>query len=167
MTVYKQKKNLRQRGNNSHGWGEKKKHRGAGHRGGHGLAGTGKRGDAKRPRIWKNRKYFGKYGFTPHGLVDSRNAINLSILDKQKDVLVEEKKATVENGTYTINLEKLGYAKLLGKGKIDTSFVLTVPIASKKAIAKVEEKDGSVTLTAQDAEAFDEESQSEEQEATE
>jgi large subunit ribosomal protein L15 len=166
MAVYKEKKNVRQRGNNSHGWGAKKKHRGAGHRGGHGLAGTGKRGDAKRPRIWKNRKYFGKYGFTPHGLVDSRNAINLSILDKQKDTLVEEKKATLDKDTYTINLEGLGYAKLLGKGKIESKLVITVPMASAKAIAKVEEKGGSVKLTAQDAEAF-EESQEDAQGATE
>ena len=62
MTINKRKKNSRQRGSWTHGWGSKKKHRGAGHRGGKGNAGTGKKGDAKKPKIWKNKKYFGKYG---------------------------------------------------------------------------------------------------------
>ncbi len=46
-----QKKNKRQRGLSSHGWGHKKKHRGAGNRGGKGMAGTGKRADTKKPSI--------------------------------------------------------------------------------------------------------------------
>ena len=37
------KKNTRQRGSHTHGWGAKKKHRGAGNRGGRGNAGSGPR----------------------------------------------------------------------------------------------------------------------------
>ena len=55
MTVNKRKKNVRQRGHKTHGWGEKKKHRGKGHQGGAGMAGTGKRADSKKPSIWKDK----------------------------------------------------------------------------------------------------------------
>ncbi len=48
MAINKQKKNVRQRGTKTHGYGSMKKHRGAGHRGGRGNAGSGKRGDKKR-----------------------------------------------------------------------------------------------------------------------
>ena len=52
MTVNKRKKNSRQRGSHTHGWGAMKKHRGAGNRGGRGAAGSGKRADSKKPSIW-------------------------------------------------------------------------------------------------------------------
>ena len=62
MTVNKRKKNSRQRGSQTHGWGAKKKHRSFGNRGGKGMAGSGKRADSKKPSLWKER-YFGKIGF--------------------------------------------------------------------------------------------------------
>ena len=55
--VVTRKKNTRQRGSKTHGCGSMKKRRGAGHRGGRGAAGSGKRGDCKKPSIWKNKKY--------------------------------------------------------------------------------------------------------------
>ena len=51
MTHNKRKKNSRQRGEWTHGWGAKKKHRGAGHRGGRGNAGSGKRGEIGRAHV--------------------------------------------------------------------------------------------------------------------
>jgi large subunit ribosomal protein L15 len=51
MTTHRRKKNVKQRGSKTHGWGSMKKHRGAGNRGGRGKAGTGKRGDQKKPTI--------------------------------------------------------------------------------------------------------------------
>ena len=62
MVVNKSKKKLKYRGSKTHGCGSMKKRRGAGHRGGRGAAGSGKRGDAKKPSIWGGR-YFGKHGF--------------------------------------------------------------------------------------------------------
>ena len=58
MVVNKLKKKVKYRGSKTHGCGSMKKRRGAGHRGGRGAAGSGKRGDAKKPSIW-NEKYFG------------------------------------------------------------------------------------------------------------
>ena len=63
MTVNKRSKNTRQRGHTTHGWGSMKKHRGKGHQGGAGMAGSGKRADSKKPSIWKDKRYFGKFGF--------------------------------------------------------------------------------------------------------
>ncbi len=52
------------RAKTTHGYGSMKKNRGAGNRGGRGLAGTGKRGDANKQTYQANKKYFGKHGFT-------------------------------------------------------------------------------------------------------
>jgi len=65
MSINKRTKRSRQRGSHTHGWGAKKKHRGAGNRGGRGMAGTGKRADQKKPTIMNlyGNEYFGKRGF--------------------------------------------------------------------------------------------------------
>jgi large subunit ribosomal protein L15 len=88
MTHNKEKKTADKRGEWTHGWGAKKKHRGAGHRGGRGLAGSGKRGDAKKPRYWKDKKYFGKNGFSPIN-PNKINTIGLSHLDSIIDTLIK------------------------------------------------------------------------------
>ena len=56
MLTKQRKKSQSQRGTNSHGWGHKKKHRGSGHRGGFGLAGTGARGDVKKSALLTDSK---------------------------------------------------------------------------------------------------------------
>ena len=58
----KRRKVTRHRGSHSHQRGAKKKARGSGHRGGFGLAGTGKRGDQKKTLVLKKHgnSYFGK-----------------------------------------------------------------------------------------------------------
>jgi large subunit ribosomal protein L15 len=86
--IKKRKKNSRQRGSKTHGWGAMKKHRGAGNRGGRGRAGTGKKGDAKKPNIWKNKKYFGKAGFKKKGMAKKINYVNLIYLDQHADELI-------------------------------------------------------------------------------
>ena len=61
---FKKKKLVKQRGSKTHGWGSKKKHRGAGNRGGKGNAGSGKRADQKKPSFWKSKDWkYGIYGF--------------------------------------------------------------------------------------------------------
>ena len=61
----KRKKVNKYRGSQTHGGGAKKKRRGAGNRGGRGMAGSGKRADQKKPSILKEygNRYFGKRGF--------------------------------------------------------------------------------------------------------
>jgi len=68
MKIKKRKKSLRMHGHGmgTHGGGARKKRKGSGHRGGKGMAGTGKRADHKKTLITKlyGNKYFGKQGVT-------------------------------------------------------------------------------------------------------
>ena len=148
MVHNKRKKNSRQRGSWTHGWGEKKKHRGAGHRGGRGLAGTGKKGDAKKTKHWKDTKYFGKHGF--HSITATKtNTINLSTIVQHTQKWVTAGKATNEAGTIKINLTELGYDKLLGTGNTKQKLEITIETASQKAIEKIEKTGGKVNLPAE------------------
>ena len=146
MTVKIRKKASRMRGSKTHGWGAKKKHRGAGNRGGRGMAGTGKRADAKKPSIWKNRKpYFGKRGFKVHNKKQVRT-ITLRELDTLIPKWFESKKINKDGNAYTINLSKLNYDKLLGTGRINYAINLTVKFITPKAEEKIKAKKGTVTI---------------------
>lgn len=137
----KRKKNTRQRGSCTHGWGSMKKHRGKGNKGGCGKAGTGKRGDAKKPSIWKE-KYFGKFGFKKKGVMKEIKAINLD----QLDLLLKQGKIAKEGENLKIDLSVLGYNKLLGRGKVKNKYLINVESASEKAVKKIQESGGKVTL---------------------
>jgi large subunit ribosomal protein L15 len=145
MTDNKRKKNSRQRGSWTHGWGAKKKHRGAGHRGGRGNAGSGKRGDAKKPRYWKDPNYFGEKGFSSANS-EKVETINISHLDAIAETLVKSGKATKENNMISIDLNALGYTKLLGAGKTSRKLNITVNTASKSAEEKINANGGKLTL---------------------
>src|SRR3989338_7951032 len=99
MTVNKRKKNVRQRGHKTHGWGAKKKHRGKGHQGGAGMAGTGKRADTKKPSIWKDTKYFGKHGFVSKTPKIKINPINVGYIEQHINKFISENLASKDKGT--------------------------------------------------------------------
>jgi large subunit ribosomal protein L15 len=145
MTDNKRKKNSRQRGSWTHGWGAKKKHRGAGHRGGRGKAGSGKRGDAKKTLYWTDPNYFGKRGFTS-ATAEKEKTINLAHLDAITDTLIKKGYAQKEKDAVSIDLNKLGYNKLLGAGKTKKKLVLIVNYASENAIKKIQDAGGKVNL---------------------
>lgn len=133
MPVNKRKKNSRQKGSYTYGWGSKKKHRKAGNRGGHGMSGTGKRSDHRKTMILKKfgHSYFGKFGFKrPQKLLSSIKTINIENLDKFK----EDK----------INLTNLGYDKLLGKGNINKKITVIVEKYSQSAKEKIEKAGGQI-----------------------
>ena len=144
MTANKRKKNVRQRGSKTHGWGAKKKHRGQGHRGGRGMAGTGKRGDSKKPSIWKDLDYFGKHGFISKTQKVKISPINIGFIEQHIDRLLSEQVSSKENGFYFIELEKLGCNKLLGDGRVSAKFRIKTPYASKSAIEKIKQAGGEV-----------------------
>ncbi len=143
MTVNKRKKNTRQRGSKTHGWGAKKKHRGKGHQGGAGMAGTGKRADTKKPSLWKER-YFGKFGFVSKTHKVKINSVNISYIDQHIDKYISNNLIKNENGFYFVDLEQLGFNKLLGDGRLSAKFKIKVPYASKQAIEKVKEAGGEI-----------------------
>lgn len=146
MVVRKRKKKSRMRATTTHGWGSRKKHRGAGNRGGRGMAGTGKRGDAKKPSIWGNVKYFGKYGFKRNVRKKEIKPINIIELEKKLDDYVEKKLVTLQKDVYVVDLAKLGFQKLLGDGKVTKKLKINSMYASKKAVDKVKKAGGEVIL---------------------
>lgn len=148
MVVNKDKKVKRYRGSHTHGGGHKKKRRGAGNRGGRGMAGSGKRADQKKISILKKygNDYFGKHGFhKPNG--KTYETINLDFLEANAEELLSKGIAKKKNSIIAIDLKDLGKDKLLGKGKLTKKFEIKVKKASAIAISKVKEIGGVVELT--------------------
>ena len=144
MTINRRKKNTRHRGHKTHGWGSKKKHRGKGHQGGAGMSGTGKRADSKKPSIWKDVNYFGKHGFISKTPKVKIKALNVSYLEIHLDQLIASKIIKKEGAVYSVELEKLGYNKLLGDGRVSMKFKITAPYASALAVDKVKKAGGEI-----------------------
>ena len=142
MTVNKRKKSNRYRGSKTHGCGSMKKRRGAGNKGGRGMAGSGKRADSKKPSLWGER-YFGKFGFKSKSTTDIR-PVNIEYLEANIEKLSRQNDAVKENDVYSVDLEKLGFNKLLGSGKVLNKYRIKVSYASKKAIEKVKQAGGEV-----------------------
>ncbi len=147
MAARKRRKFSRMRGTHTHGWGAKKKHRGAGNRGGRGMAGSGKRADHKKPTILKlyGNEYFGRHGFRrPQKLLHKIRSINLDNLQSKLNNYFEQKLVTKDKDFYVVDLEKLGYQKLLGGGKLNLKLKISAPYFSAVAIKKIEEKGGII-----------------------
>jgi len=145
MVVRRKKKNVKQRGGMTHGWGSKKKHRGAGNRGGKGMSGSGKKADQLKPSLWKER-YFGKFGFKKKGIKEEITPVNILFLEEKCEALEAAGKISKENDVYVVNLEKIGYNKLLSKGKVTKKFKITVPYASNGAVEKIKGAGGEVIV---------------------
>src|SRR3989344_4996472 len=136
----KRSKRMHGKGMGTHGWGARKKHKGSGHRGGFGMAGTGKRADQKKTLVIKlyDNKYFGKQGFTSRSTRRRKNPIiNLAFIEKNIDSL---RKKYEKNGV--LNLAEY---KILGDGEIKNKLELIVHSISKSARAKIEKAGGKVT----------------------
>lgn len=146
------KKTSRHRGSFTHGHGEKKKRRGAGHRGGRGNAGSGKRGDAKKPSYWKNKKSSGKFGFV-NPTTKKINTLTITQLNTQLENWLAQGIATKEQNNIVLDLSKVQVDKLLGTGTPAVSYVLFVKSASAGAIKKIQSANGRVTITAKQEEA--------------
>ncbi|MBI3032431.1 uL15 family ribosomal protein [Candidatus Woesearchaeota archaeon] len=148
MTVirtHKKKKSVRMRGTKTHGWGAMKKHRGSGHQGGVGNAGSGKRGDAKKPTYLKEKRVFGRHGFVRPNKKEVC-AINIVELERKREYLLKAKVIQEEKGFTIIDLKKLGYDKLLATGNTKTKFKITAQYASANAIKKVQDAGGEVMV---------------------
>lgn len=133
--THKGKKSKKQlgRGMGTHGRGARKAGKDKGHKGGRGMAGSGKRADHHKTRIINmyGNNYFGKSGITSRSTKrDKRDRINL--FDIQNKYKPGE-----------INLE--GY-KILGEGEIKGKFTIKAKEASKTAIEKVEAAGGKIIL---------------------
>lgn len=146
MTVNKRSKRSRHRGTRSHGWGRRKKHRGAGNRGGRGMAGSSR---SKKFTILKEygKDYFGKRGFVlPRKVKRVIKAINLQQIEEKINYYIGKGLAKKSNNLIEINLKDLGYNKLLGKGLIKNKYKIITEFVSKHAEEKVKNLGGEIIL---------------------
>jgi len=134
VKIKKKKKAVRLRGTNSHGWGFRKKHKGSGHRGGKGMAGTGKRADHKKSLVIKKygNKYFGRQGVTSKGTRRKKEKI-MNLRN------IEEKFA----GKNEIDLSEY---KILGVGEITRVISVSVKAITKAAREKIEKAGGKIII---------------------
>jgi large subunit ribosomal protein L15 len=117
----------------THGRG-KKAGRGAGLRGGRGNAGLNKHRYMHMVKYMPDH-FFGKHGFKrPKSIIKKNKFINVGKL--------EERFPNMKS----INLDKEGFDKLLGGGTLKKSFQIKVKKASEKAIEKIKENGGEVTI---------------------
>ncbi len=143
MVVKRRKKSSRQC--KTHGWGANK-HRNSGMRGGYGNAGSGKKSDSKKPSNWAQDDYFGKHGFVPQNTKECVCAINLRDVEDKLPKWLEEKQAKQEAGIIVLNLEELGYNKLLSTGKLTKKIKITIAKATASATEKVKAAGGELVV---------------------
>ena len=125
----------RMRGSKSHGYGEKKKHRGKGSRGGVGNANI-----FKHKKIWTKKKRpdllkrnIGFKSLQQRGLKRKVKAINVGDLARLK---VDFKKE--------VDLSKHGYDKLIGSGAINMPVKVKTDSYTETAKEKIEKAGGKI-----------------------
>lgn len=128
MVVRFRKKSHKMRGYDR-GFGEKKKHRGKGSRGGKGCAGSTKHKKSYIVRFEPH--HFDHKGF--HSL-SKREARIVNVGDLEK----------LAAGKTEINLTELGYDKLLGSGEISAPLAVHIAQFSKSAKEKIAKAGGKI-----------------------
>jgi len=150
MTVNKRRKSRRMKGSRTHGWGHSKKHRGKGNRGGAGFAGKGKRGAARKTKyLALGIQPIGKHGMMrkPAHVLELQT-IDFKTIEENLNKWLANSLIAKEGTVYKIDLNKLGYGKLLSQGAITKKLAITCDKASGKAIAKLQEAGGSCEILA-------------------
>ncbi|PIN77713.1 50S ribosomal protein L15 [Candidatus Woesearchaeota archaeon CG10_big_fil_rev_8_21_14_0_10_34_8] len=146
----KRKKVTRQRARTTHSFGSMKKHRGYGNKGGKGNAGSGKRGDCKKPSYWAIKRYYGKFGFNSVQRKQIETC-NIQQLEMEYQKLLKQGVIKDEKGVCSIDLSAIGVQKLLSKGSPSRKWTITVKLASASALEKIKEKGGNVVLDKKEA----------------
>lgn len=145
MTMARAARKIRKkRGSRSCGGGSHKKRRGAGHRGGSGMAGTHK---GKWTWVIKyDPEHFGRRGFkVPKDAKKRLRTINVGELEG----LVHGKKGK----KITLDLTSLKYDKVLGKGKVSMPLEVKAYGFTKNAVKKIESAGGkAVSLSSPEGE---------------
>jgi large subunit ribosomal protein L15 len=114
-------------------------------RGGYGNAGSGKKSDSKKPSNWAT-DYFGRQGFASKGPQEKTKPITIRDLEDKLPSWIEQKQAQHEAGTIVIDLEKLGYTKLLGTGAVTKKLKITVPKAAEGVAEKIKAAGGELVV---------------------
>ncbi|TXT53721.1 MAG: 50S ribosomal protein L15 [Candidatus Thorarchaeota archaeon] len=146
MRKRKSKKINKMRGRRAAGYGFSAGHRASGQRGGKGMAGSKKHHYIKV--MQEDPRYFGKHGFKrPQQLVEETKIVNVRDLDETIDELVEKGLAEKKGKTYTVDMTRLDFDKILGSGQITKKInLIGVKSISRGAEEKITEAGGSVEL---------------------
>ena len=146
MIIKKRTRRSRIRGRRGCGWGRRQKHRGKGSRGGHGMAGTGKRAGQRKTFILKFfPNYFGKNGFKSvnqkHKL--KLESINIDDIERRLEKMEKRGIAKKINDSFEIDLHKF---KILGNGETKLKLIIKAGAASEKAIQKIRSAGGDIKV---------------------
>ena len=139
----KDRKVRKYRGSRTHGWGQVGQHRARGGRGGTGKAGLDKH---KWSYVIKHDPtYWIKKGFVSTKTLGKKvSIINVGKLDDLANKLESKKKLEITEKKIFLDLESLGYDKLLGTGDIAKPILVKVASYSKAASRKLEEAGGQI-----------------------
>lgn len=146
MKIKKRKKATRFRGTHTHGRGFKKKARGSGHRGGVGMAGSGKRADQKKTLVLNlfGNDYFGKDKARRRKLTIKLKQINVGDIEANISSFIKNGTAKqTKSGEYEITLNDY---KILGDGEIKSKMKIHAAKASPSAVDKINSAGGEIVL---------------------
>ncbi|MEM5814846.1 MAG: uL15m family ribosomal protein [Candidatus Aenigmatarchaeota archaeon] len=139
MTARFKKKVRKMRGSHTHGWGAKKKHRGAGSRGGAGRSG----------HFFQKKSYvtsyaperIGKKGFAPKTGAEPK-AINLRQIEG----------LAFKNNLKEVDVARFGYQKVLAGGRLTAPITIKANVITENAKAKIEEAGGKAVTEKEEGE---------------
>ena len=139
---HKLRKVRKKRGSRTHGYGQIGQHRKGGSKGER-KAGRHKQGWTYV--IKHEPDYFGKKGFTSQKAIGREiNVINVGELEELAHKLAVEKRLEKKGKKDFLDLDELGYDKLLGMGKITKPILVKVASHSEAAAKKIEEAGGQI-----------------------
>lgn len=136
------RKTRRKRGSRTHGYGAHDRHRGRGSR--------HYRRAGRHKHLWSyvvkyEPDYFGKHGFkSPRSKFLRAKTINVGQLDELLERLKAEGRLEEREGLPYLDLEALGYAKLLGRGSISRPVLVRVRAWTELAEEKITEAGGRI-----------------------
>jgi len=135
MVVRKRKRVNKMLGQRTRGNGDTKNRRGAGSRGGRGLAGSHKH---------KYAKYHTKFGKEKKKVLSRKTveAINIDLLMQKMPKFLDTEKVYKDGSMTVVDGKKIGYDKLLSSGLLTEKVVVRNMKASKKAVEKIEKAGG-------------------------
>jgi len=142
VSPHKLRKTRKRRGSRTVGWGQVGQHRKHSQKGGRKVG--------RHKHLWSyviryEPNYFGKKGFTsPRSLKQKINVINIGELDELVDKLAGEKQLEKREDKVFLDLDKMGYNKLLATGKITKPVLVKVKTHSENAAKKIEEAGGQI-----------------------
>lgn len=140
---HKLRKIRKKRGSRTQGYGRVGQHRC--------TSSKGYRKAGRHKQLWSyvlryEPDYFGKRGFTsPKSLRRKANVINVGKLEE----ITERSSLEKEEDKSFIDLESLGYTKLLGTGKVTKPLKVKVASCSKSAAEKIKEAGGQILTESQ------------------